>query len=327
MTHEKNNTAVRRDDDSEGIDLIDAVAQIWHAKWIVIIFVIIALAVAGAYLSTAKQKWSSTAIITMPTANQIADYSAALRILSDDSELRTLDIQQQVIERFGASLSIFAEALPGQGDSGVLAVASSVPGQALPLRVTFQATSASEAQQKLKQYIQQVDESVRQDLNKELEPSIKIRSQELQTSLATQEKVAQEQKALRLQQISQALLIARDANVVAPQLTQAQDLSQDTLFLLGSSALASMIKNEASQPLALSDKYFKTRQTLMDIQNISFNPDEMHTYRYVMEPDLPLHRDGPKLRTVLAIAALLGAMLGAAFVLARHAIRSYTRRA
>ncbi|MGY5956346.1 LPS O-antigen chain length determinant protein WzzB [Kosakonia sp. BK9b] len=327
MTHEKNNTAVRRDDDSEGIDLFDVILQIWRGKWIVVIFIALALAIAVAYLSTAKHKWTSTAVITMPDAGQIADYATAFSTVSNDPTLKMLDIRQQVIERYGSAFMIFAQNLAKQNAGGELSIDNQVSGQTLPLKVNYRASSPDEAQQKLTEYIHEVDARTSKELNEELLPSIQARLRELQAGMDTQEKVAQEQKALRLQQITQALTIARDANVTAPQITQAQNVSQDTLFLLGSAALESMIKNAASRPLALSEDYYKFRQEYLDVQSLKSDPASMHTYRYVMEPDLPVQRDGPKRSLVLIIAVLLGAMLGAAFVLARHAIRSYTRRA
>lgn len=55
----------------------------------------------------------------------------------------------------------------------------------------------------------------------------------LQDSLKTQEVVAQEQKDLRIRQIQEALQYANQAQVTKPQIQQTQDVTQDTMFLLG----------------------------------------------------------------------------------------------
>jgi chain length determinant protein (polysaccharide antigen chain regulator) len=70
-------------------------------------------------------------------------------------------------------------------------------------------------------------------------------------------------------------------------------VTQETMFLLGSEALKSMIDNEASRPWS-SPAYYQTKQNLLDIQNLNVNPDTIHVYRYVMKPDLPVRRDSPK---------------------------------
>ena len=65
------------------------------------------------------------------------------------------------------------------------------------------------------------------------------------------------------------------------------DVTQETMFLLGSEALKSMIDNEASRPLVFSGAYYQTKQNLLDIEKLNVNPDTIHVYRYVMKPDLP----------------------------------------
>ncbi|XTZ39834.1 LPS O-antigen chain length determinant protein WzzB [Salmonella enterica] len=323
MAYENNNLTSRQSDVPEQIDLIDLFLQLWRGKWTIIVCVVIAVAAAGVYLTVAKEKWTSTAVITMPDAGQIAGYTNAMNVLNGDTNFKILDIQQQVIGRFSSSFSALAQALQNQQAPENLTIDQAVKGQPLPLKVTYQGSSAREAQQKLAQYIQQSDEQIAKELDEDLATNIKTTTDELTASLATQEKVAQEQKELRLKQIAQALEIAREANVQTPQPQQADNISQDSLFLLGSPALESMIKNESSRPLVLSDNYYKTKQRLLDIQRLTPDPQNMHAYRYVMKPDLPLFRDSPKKALTLILAVLLGGIVGAGIVLARNALKSY----
>ncbi len=67
-----------------------------------------------------------------------------------------------------------------------------------------------------------------------------------------EETVAQEQKDLRIKQITESLKYAQKSNVTKPQLQQTQDVTQETMFLLGTEALGSMVANEASRPLTLA---------------------------------------------------------------------------
>ena len=122
---------------------------------------------------------------------------------------------------------------------------------------------------KLAQYIQQVDDKVNQELEKDLKDNIVLGRKNLQDSLRTQEVVAQEQKDLRIRQIQEALQYANQAQVTKPQIQQTQDVTQDTMFLLGSEALESMIKHEATRPLVFSSNYYQTRQNLLDIDNLT----------------------------------------------------------
>ncbi|MCV5479707.1 LPS O-antigen chain length determinant protein WzzB, partial [Escherichia coli] len=125
----------------------------------------------------------------------------------------------------------------------------------------------------------------------DLNDNIKAQIKTLNDSLQNQEKVAQEQKDLRIKQIAEALKNAEAAKITSPQLQQTQEVTQETMFLLGSEGLKSMIDNEASLPLVFPRAYYQTKRNLLDIQNLNVNPDTIHVYRYVMKPELPVRRD------------------------------------
>ena len=112
-----------------------------------------------------------------------------------------------------------------------------------------------------------------------------------------------------------------------PQIQQTQDVTQDSMLLLGSDALKSMIEHESTRPLILSDNYFQTKQKLLDIENLKLEGAELHAYRYVMKPTLPIRRDSPKKAITLVLAVLLGGMIGAGVVLGRNALRGYNAKA
>lgn len=238
-----------------------------------------------------------------------------------------LDTQTRAIERFNASLSALSQALDNQSEPEKLTIEPAVKGQALPLSVTYTSTSAEAAQKQLAQYIQQVDEQTAKELALDLKDNIKEQIKTLNDSLQNQEKVAQEQKDLRIKQIAEALKNAEAAKITSPQLQQTQDVTQETLFLLGSEGLKSMIDNEASRPLVFPTAYYQTKRNLLDIQNLNVNPDTIHVYRYVMKPDLPVRRDSPKKAMILVLAVLLGGMIGSGVVLGRNALRNYKPKA
>ncbi|WP_370974967.1 LPS O-antigen chain length determinant protein WzzB [Enterobacter roggenkampii] len=324
---QNSNSQVSRSHDSEQIDLLDLMLQLWREKWMIATFVIVFIALAVGYLFVAKEKWTSSAIIAQPDAAQIVPYSNALNILYGTAAPSMLDIQTRAIDRFNASLSALSQALDNQAVPEKLTIEPAVKGQALPLSVTYTSTSAEAAQKQLAQYIQQVDEQTAKELALDLKDNIKEQIKTLNDSLQNQEKVAQDQKDLRIKQIAEALKNAEAAKITSPQLQQTQDVTQETLFLLGSEGLKSMIDNEASRPLVFPTAYYQTRRNLLDIQNLNVNPDTIHVYRYVMKPDLPVRRDSPKKAVILVLAVLLGGMIGSGVVLGRNALRNYKPKA
>ena len=321
------NNVSGRSNDPEQIDLIDLVMQLWRGKLTIIVAVVIAIACAAGYLAVAKEKWTSTAIITQPDVGQIATYNNALNVLYGASAPKVTELQANVISRFSTSFSALAETLNNQEKPEKLSIEQSVKGQPLPLAVSYVGGSPEDAQRQLAEYIQQTDEKVAKELELDLVDNIKLQTTTLQDSLKTQEVVAQEQKDLRIKQIQEALRYAEQAGVTKPQIQQTQDVTQDSMFLLGSDALKSMIEHESTRPLILSDNYFQTKQKLLDIENLKLEGAELHAYRYVMKPTLPIRRDSPKKAITLVLAVLLGGMIGAGVVLGRNALRGYKAKA
>lgn len=324
MTHNDNNTVSNGSKNPEQIDLLDLIFQLWRGKWTIALCMVLTLAIAAVLLTVTKEKWTSTAVITMPDAGQITGYTSAMSVLNG-ADIN--DIQQRVIGRFSAAFSALSETLENQVNPEKLTIDPAVKGQTLPLKVTYQGDSAENAQKTLAQYIQQVDEQIADELNQDLMVNMKSRTDELVALLSTQEKVAQEQKELRLKQISQALKVAQESQVKTPQVQQTQDVSQDTMFLLGSEALESMVKNESMRPLVFPENYYQMRKNLLDIARLKPDPTNMHSYRYVMKPTLPVWRDSPKRALTLILAVLLGAILGSGIVLTRNALRHYQPKA
>ena len=322
-----NNNATGRSNDPEQIDLIDLVMQLWRGKMTIFVCVIVAILLAVGYILVAKEKWTSTAIITQPDVGQIATYNNAMSVLYGDNAPKVADIQTGFIGRFSSAFSALSAALDNQEEPEELTITPSVKGQSLPLAVSYVGESAEGAQRQLAEYIQQVDESVAKELEADLKDNIKLQTTTLEDSLKTQEVVAQEQKDLRIRQIQEALRYAEQADVTKPQVQQTQDVTQDTMVLLGSDALKSMIEHESTRPLVFSSNYYQTKQNLLDIGNLKIETASIHAYRYVMKPTLPIRRDSPKKAITLVLAVLLGGMIGAGVVLGRNALRNYKPKA
>ncbi|SAC07042.1 chain length determinant protein [Enterobacter hormaechei] len=276
---QNNDSLVNRSNDPEQIDLLDLVVQLWRGKWVIGAFIAAFIVLAVAYITVAKEKWTSSAIISQPDAAQIATYANALNILYGGAAPSMLDIQNRAIGRFNSSFSALAQALDNQEDPEKLTIEPTVKGQALPLTVSYQGESAEAAQKQLAQYIQQIDEQTAKELALDLRDNLKQQIITLNDSLKNEEKVVQEQKDLRIKQISEALKNAEAAKISTPQLQQTQDVTQETMFLLGTVALKSMVDNEASRPLVFSGSYYQTKKNLLDIQNLNVNPDTIHVYR------------------------------------------------
>jgi Chain length determinant protein len=324
MIQDNNNIRNENVREPEQIDLIDLFVQLWRGKLTIVVCVVLAIALAVAYLFLAKEKWTSTATITRPDAAQIATYHNALNIL--DSSIELSDVQNRVIDRFNSAFIALTQTLDNQEEPEKLTIEPAIKGQGLPLSVSYVSNSAQTAQRGLAEYIQKIDEQIADELELDLNDTIKLRMTTIQDSLENQETVAQEQKDLRIKQITESLKYAQKSGVTKPQIQQTQDVTQETMFLLGTEALGSMVANEASRPLTFGAGYYGLKKNLLDIEKLKIDPKTIHVYRYVMKPTLPLRRDSPKRALTLILAVLLGGMIGAGVVLGRNALRNYNAK-
>lgn len=313
---------------SDEIDLMDLVVQLWRGKWMVLSFAIIAIIIAIIYIFVAKQKWTSEAIVTYPDSGQIANYNNAMSVLYGQNPANAptvIDVQQRFFGLFDASLSALSEQLDNQEIPEKLTIVPAVKDQPVLLKISYTAATAGEAQKTLTTYIQQINKRSVTELDNDLQISINSKIEDLKEDLATKVKVAQEKKDKRLEILNQALVVAQQSNIKNTVVQQAETLSEDTLFVLGSDALTSIIKNEATRPLPLDEAYYNARQTLLSISALKSKPDSTYSLRYVMKPNLPIHRDSPKKGVILVLATLIGLILGSGVVLGRNAIRNYSR--
>lgn len=89
----ENNNVSGQNHDPEQIDLIDLLVQLWRGKMTIIISVIVAIALAIGYLAVAKEKWTSTAIVTQPDVGQIAGYNNAINVIYGSAAPKASEIQ------------------------------------------------------------------------------------------------------------------------------------------------------------------------------------------------------------------------------------------
>lgn len=88
----ENNNVSGQNYDPEQIDLIDLLIQLWRGKMTIIISVIVTIALAIGYLAVAKEKWTSTAIITQPDVGQIAGYTDAMNAIYGQAAPKVSDL-------------------------------------------------------------------------------------------------------------------------------------------------------------------------------------------------------------------------------------------
>ena len=310
------------------IDLFDLVAQLWQGKLTIIISAVIAIILGFTYISMVKEKWTSKATVTLPAAGQVANYNAALAVVYADSpqdKPSITSLQGQLFSRFAASMSALSNALNNLEQPLKLNI-TPVSNSSDAINITFTSNSASTAQEQLKKYIQRVNDDVVKDYGDDIKRNLGVKTRELTNAMDTLKQVAIDKKAHRLDVIKQALKIAEASTVNKLQVNQAEFLSDDTLYLLGSNALNAMVENETSKPLEYTGAYYEAQRALLALTHLKLEVENLQSYRYIAEPDLPLRRDSPKKTLVILLSVILGGFIGAVIVMGRNAINARRAR-
>jgi len=280
------------------------------------------------YLFFAKEKWTSTAIVTEPSAGQVANYNAALGIVysqTPSDKPSIVDLQKQLFNRFNASISALAGSLSNLEVPLVLKVEQLNKGSDDSLTISFVASTAKQAQKELTQYISTINQDVVKDYGDDIKRNLGVKANELSDILDTHRQIAINKKSHRMDVLTQALKIAQESGVKETKLNQADYLSDDTLYLLGSDALNAMVENEATKPLSYDDDYYSAERSLLAVTHLKIKVDNLNSFRYISMADLPIKRDSPKKAILLVISLILGFMFGVCLVLVRNMIKNYSR--
>ncbi|EJL89596.1 LPS O-antigen chain length determinant protein WzzB [Pantoea sp. GM01] len=295
--------------------------QLWRAKAFILFITILFVILGSTYLVFAKERWISKATITYPSSGQIANYTALLNVIYSDNgaDRPTInDLQHQVFNRFSASLNSLASSLASLDTPIDLRVEPLNKGDNNYLSVSLIGSSAKDAQEKLDGYITKINNNSVKEIENDITYNVGVRTKELSNIVSLNEQIAIDKKNHRLDVINQALKIADATSNAKLNLNQVESLSDDTLYLLGSDALRSMVQNEATKPLVLDDNYYSAKRALLAVTHIKIDMSNVKSFRYISNPDLPIKRISPQRSLVLILSAILGVIFGSVIVISRN---------
>lgn len=312
--------------ENDEFDLVDFIVLLWQGKYKIISSIIIICLLSFIYLIFAKEKWTSETVLTRPTAGQIAGFNSTLNVINTSSQQDRVTIQQlqlQIFDRFASSIYALSDTLNNLENPELLKVSQYRNGQDDPLIIKYTADSAKKAQEKLQHYVNSVNSDITDDYINDLKRTLNVKKSELENTIKVYTDVAQERKKHRLAVINNALLVAKQSKLKETQLSQAEYLSDDTLYLLGTDGLTAMLENENSKPIVYDDSFYSAQQALLSLNSLALKLDGFNSYRYVMKPTLPYKRESPRNVLILAIAILLGGVIGTVYIIAENV---YKRR-
>lgn len=338
---------------SDEIDLRELVLVLWRQK-VLILLVTGAFAVAGIiYAMTARQVWTSQAVISEPSVSQVAALQLAvdkLQAIMSGSPLTTPEfsslerpaIYQSFISAFNsmnnkrffltqegvyaAEIEKFDISDKRDGRAIMSKLAESVSAKiqdktSQEMTLSFSAETPELALQRLEKYIGFVQQQQLKSKNAELQSiwQNRIKTLTAQYDSATADTLLKRQE--ELQRVGYSLRISKAAGVDVP--LERIDSQEVFNIQLGAKGLAEKLKilNEIKDPELLNPELGKIRLQLSSLKALKFKNADFQSFNMIDSPEEPFTRDKPKRPLIVVLATLLGGMLGVVIVLVRHAFR------
>ncbi len=136
--------------------------------------------------------------------------------------------------------------------------------------------------------------------------------QDLAAEAKTLETSADDMLMLQIKSVSDSLAQAKEMNLIETSANLPTDISDSTMYLLGSKALSAKLASlKASEP-TLAKRYFDVQQQLKTLNEIKNSSVTGQAFGFIDMPDEPVTKDKPKRVLILIGGALLG-LFGSVF--------------
>lgn len=181
--------------------------------------------------------------------------------------------------------------------------------------IALSADTSKQSQILLQQYIASVNAKVVKNNEYELALLLNKFRQDLAAEAKALETSAEDMLKLQIKNVSDALAQAKEMNLIETSANLPTDISDSTMYLLGSKALSAKLTSlKASEP-TLAKRYFDVQQQLKTLNEIKNSSVTGQAFGFVDMPDEPVTKDKPKRVFILAVGFFLGVILGCIGVL------------
>lgn len=338
------------------IDLGELIAKLWQGRVLIAGVTVLSVAAAAGYAFTAKEEWTSQAIIEMPRLEALGDYYKAqmvLRRITGKSTETPEEISQDVFAEFikqvnspdirrsyFSSTKYYNEANKGNTDSQAQRLAlEKMVDEDLALippdgkktiynRIQMTANSAKDAQTLLTGYLNVLNQQVWATKVSEFN----VRTTTLKLDLEKEMQDIRTDLNARDRSLLETTKRARDTAARGKIQTFRGSSYQavpeaDMLFLLGTQSLDARIATLETTTAAFPVRFYQAERKLQDLNALPrLTTDNKLSYRYLEAPTLPVQRNKPKRALIVALGAITGLMLGCVLVLGRDAFSALRQK-
>lgn len=346
---------------SDEIDLRELVLVLWRQKALILSVTLLFAIVGIGYAMTARQVWTSQALISEPSVSQVAALQLAVDKIqaimftntntnSNGAPLTTAAFssleQPAIYKSFTSAFNSMNNKRAFLTQEGVYAVemekagisdkrseralmsklAESISAKAQDktsqdMTLNFSAETPELALQRLVKYIDFVQQQQLKSKNAELQSIWQNRIKALTAQYDSVKADTLLKRQEELQRVGYSLRISKAAGADVP--LERIDSQEIFNIQLGAKGLAEKLKilKEITDPELLNPELGRIRLQLSSLKALKLQDVEFKSFNMIDSPEEPFTRDKPKRPLIVVLATLLGGVLGVAIVLVRHAFR------
>ena len=365
--------------ETDEVDLIELIRTLWKKKLWIILSAFVFTIIAAGYAFTAKEQWTSTTIVVAPRSTDLgnlllvrAEYA---RIIGDSEFsagglsdslygqfkhfLLSSDLKREFLSQSTLVKEYTKEMTEEQRSNYIenailndLVVHEVDPNKKdlkaldkIGLKITFSAETPKLAQAVLTDYVNFVNLHILNQTNKEFKLGFDLRLDGLRFSKKQIEESLTEAKKIQVENLTNALGIAKKAGITDFSKGNSKNLSipeymlgegrlsiSDSkladgtyLFMLGEKYLQAQLDIAKNTEIVYPVDYYSTERQLVKLTELESRLDdigEVKSYYYLSSPDYPMIKDKPKKLLILVIGFLIGLILSSFIILLSSLIQS-----
>lgn len=342
----KQKTEIKKMTDDE-IDLRELIVVLWQGKWWIVLSTLVVVLIALGYIVSASPVYRVAATVTQPVERDLSDYNlhvAEYSMLIAGAEQRAPLTPQEAFKAFLTAFTnpaykkeIFNE-LQRQSSSGSGHAAQSWQtfDSALDIHINKEETTAEifmessdpeNSAELINEAIRQAEQLGKEVLLAKLQNEIGLAIRQLEMEKKSLENSARIDLEIQLEQLERALEIAQKIGLSEPYRGVFADLQGGTAYMRGTRALQAEIEvlgqQLQEQSYSGASGLGSINDRLQGLNAISIDPERLAVLEVVNQAQPPKTPIRPKKQLVLAVAILLGLMLGVFIVLVKHAFRDF----
>lgn len=184
--------------------------------------------------------------------------------------------------------------------------------------IALSADTSKQSQSILKQYIASVNAKVVKNNEIELALLLNKFRQDLAAEGKALEASAEDVLRLQIKNVSDALAQAKKMNLVETSVNLPTEISDSTMYLLGSKALSAKLASLKLSEPTLAKRYFDIQQQLTILNKIKIETVAGQVFSFIDAPDEPVTKDKPMRIIIILLGVMFGCVLSFLYVFVRN---------